>query len=193
MGRALRAWLAAAAATVLAAAPAAAAAQGGRPLTGAELRPVLEIQEERPVATAPPQPAPVQVQPGSPAESGEGSEASGAELGVGAPIPTPPPAPSVAGVSVVLRGLDKLTGDLSETSAKVGETARLWRLEIDVKACYARPETGSLDASAFLQIRDTKPDPAETVFSGWMFADSPALSAMDHPRYDVWLLSCTIS
>lgn len=114
--------------------------------------------------------------------------------GGAAPLREYEPAPPVPGVRVVLRGLDKMTGDLGETEASIGETAKLWRLEIDVRACYSRVEASqSAAGSAFLQIRDTKKAPAETVFSGWMFAASPALSAMDHPRYDVWVLSCSTS
>lgn len=104
------------------------------------------------------------------------------------------PAPPVPGQKVVLRGLDKMTGALGETEASVGETAKLWRLEIDVKACFSRVEASqSAAGSAFVQIRDTKNGGEEQVFSGWMFAASPALSAMDHPRYDVWVLSCKTS
>ncbi|MEM9726482.1 MAG: DUF2155 domain-containing protein [Pseudomonadota bacterium] len=118
----------------------------------------------------------------------------GLERGPSSAIPEAPPAPPVAGVEVSLKAVDKLTGDVTDAVARVGGGATIWRLEIDVKACYARPEASqSAAGSAFLQIRDTKFEPAQTVFSGWMFAASPALSAMDHPRYDVWVLSCTIS
>ena len=111
-----------------------------------------------------------------------------------APVEEQEPAPPVRGQRVVLRGLDKMTGDLGETEAAVGETASLWRLKIDVKACFSREQASkSAAGSAFLQIHDTKNDGDEMVFSGWMFAASPALSAMDHPRYDVWVLSCKIS
>lgn len=185
--------LALAAAALIAAGTA--GAQSGRSLTGEELRRMLEAQRqahEAELAVETQAQAPTEAPLESPSAAAPGVS-EGPEPQIGAPIPTPPPPPSVEGTEVVLRGLDKLTGDLSETTAAVGATARLWRLEIDVKACNARPEAGSSDASAFLQIRDTKPDPAETVFSGWMFAASPALSAMDHPRYDVWLLSCKIS
>lgn len=104
------------------------------------------------------------------------------------------PAPPVPGVRVVLRGLDKMTGALGEAEARVGETAKLWRLEVDVKACFSRPQaSASAAGSAFVKIRDVKPSKSEEVFSGWMFAASPALSAMDHPRYDVWVLSCSTS
>jgi hypothetical protein len=51
------------------------------------------------------------------------------------------------------------------------------------------PEDDAADAYAFLRIRDVREDTAR--FSGWMFASSPALSALDHPRYDVWVLSCS--
>lgn len=130
---------------------------------------------------------------GAPADGGEPAASETFRLDRGAPIPEAPPAPSEPGVRVVMRGLDKLTGELGETDADVGGSASLWRLQIDVKSCYRRPEAGSTDASAFLQVYDTKYDPPEPVFSGWMFAASPALSAMDHPRYDIWVLSCSNS
>ncbi|MEO1330694.1 MAG: DUF2155 domain-containing protein, partial [Pseudomonadota bacterium] len=100
---------------------------------------------------------------------------------------------SVAGSRVELRGLDKLTGDVATFEAPVGGDVAFDRLRIEVKACFSRPAARAPESSVFLQIFDTKPEPDAMSFSGWMFASSPALSAMDHPRYDVWVLSCKTS
>ena len=99
----------------------------------------------------------------------------------------------LTGTSVKLRGLDKLTGQVETIEAPVGQIAIYERLQLDVKACYARTAARAPESSVFLQILDTKDDPPRLAFSGWMFASSPALSAMDHPRYDVWVLSCNTS
>ncbi|MCI4662989.1 MAG: DUF2155 domain-containing protein [Neomegalonema sp.] len=100
---------------------------------------------------------------------------------------------STPGVTVVLRGLDKLTGTSQKFEIKIGEQGRYERLLISAQACNQRVSASALDASAFLQVFDTKADPPLQAYSGWMFASSPALSAMDHPRFDVWVLSCKIS
>jgi hypothetical protein len=70
----------------------------------------------------------------------------------------------------------------------VGETIRFGRLEIFAEACRVPRDDPGADAYAFLKIRDVREDSPR--FSGWMFASSPALSALDHPRYDVWVVGC---
>lgn len=100
---------------------------------------------------------------------------------------------SVAGVRVEMRGLDKLTGDVRTFGAIVGSAVMYERMMIEVRACYAQQAAQAPESSVFLQVYDTKYNPAPVSFSGWMFASSPALSAMDHPRYDIWVLSCSTS
>lgn len=100
---------------------------------------------------------------------------------------------SIEGVSVTLRGLDKLTGEIDTIVAPVGESTLFWRMRVDVRVCYERTGGRSRESSAFLQIYDTKYEIVDASFTGWMFASSPALSAMDHPRYDFWVLSCNTS
>jgi hypothetical protein len=90
-----------------------------------------------------------------------------------------------------LRGLDTLNGRVSDIEMRVGETARFGHLEITAQTCRVPRDTPTADAEAFLRIRDVR-DPAPR-FSGWMFASSPALSALDHPRYDIWVVSCSNS
>lgn len=103
------------------------------------------------------------------------------------------PAESVPGVRVALRGIDKLSGGLQAFEGEVGQAVMFERLRIELRACYARTAARAPESSVFLQIYDTKYTPETLAFSGWMFASSPALSAMDHPRYDVWVLSCKTS
>ena len=76
-----------------------------------------------------------------------------------------------------------------DIDVRVGETVRFGRLEILAETCRVPRGDEAGDAYAFLRIRDVR----ETAprFSGWMFASSPALSALDHPRYDVWVVSCS--
>lgn len=90
----------------------------------------------------------------------------------------------------VLRALDTITGKLVDIEFANGETKKFERLEITVTECRYPVENPASDAFAYISIRDmTK---GEVKFEGWMTAASPALSAMDHPRYDVWVLRCKI-
>ncbi len=105
-------------------------------------------------------------------------------------IETPPPLSDV-GTGANLRGLDRLNGTVEDLSLKTGETIRFKRLEITLIQCRYPQGDITADAFAELEIRDIR-EPAPR-FKGWMFASSPALSALDHPRYDVWVLSCQSS
>lgn len=92
----------------------------------------------------------------------------------------------------VLQGLDKITARVSTFDVPVGGTVPFGSLKITVRACRKAPPIDPPESAAFMEITDAKPDePARTVFSGWMFASSPALSALENPVYDVWVLSCT--
>lgn len=90
---------------------------------------------------------------------------------------------------VLLRGLDTLNGTARDIPVGVGETVRFGHLEIVVDTCRVPEAEPAGDAIAFLRVRDIRE--SEPRFSGWMFASSPALSALDHPRYDVWVQSCS--
>ena len=91
----------------------------------------------------------------------------------------------------VLQGLDKVTARISTFEAPVGEVVRFGALEIVAKACRKRPPEEQPESAAFLDIREvTAGGEKAAVFSGWMFASSPALSAMEHPVYDIWVLDC---
>jgi hypothetical protein len=101
------------------------------------------------------------------------------------------PAHAVQMDEAVLQGLDKITARVSTIKVPVGETVNFGSLQITVKACDKHPPEETPESSAFLQVVEQKPGEAPvTRFSGWMFASSPALSAMEHPVYDLWVLDC---
>ncbi|WP_322865985.1 DUF2155 domain-containing protein [Aquicoccus sp. G2-2] len=94
------------------------------------------------------------------------------------------------GKGAVLRALDKLTGEVRELDVMNGDVAKVGHLMIALGECRYPPSNPTGEAYAFLAIGDnTSPDP---VFTGWMIASSPGLNAMDHRRYDVWVLRCII-
>jgi hypothetical protein len=111
--------------------------------------------------------------------------------------------------SVTLRALDKITGRATDMKVRVGKTAEFGRLEITARACWQAPPEDAPEAAAFLEIttkaplrrsldleadaakRDADSEPQETrLFSGWMYASSPGLNALEHPTYDVWVINC---
>ncbi|MBO4644193.1 MAG: DUF2155 domain-containing protein [Alphaproteobacteria bacterium] len=91
---------------------------------------------------------------------------------------------------VVLRGLDKVTGRLSTMTVNVGEKTTFGALDIYVRVCYVHPPEETPENAAYLDIVENKEEGQLKLFSGWMFSSSPALSAMEHAVYDVWVLKC---
>jgi hypothetical protein len=91
----------------------------------------------------------------------------------------------------VLQGLDKITARVSEIEAPVGKTVRFGGLAITVRDCEKNPPEDRPESAAFLQIDEVRPgEDSVRRFSGWMFAQSPALSSLENPVYDVILLNC---
>lgn len=94
----------------------------------------------------------------------------------------------------VLRTLDKITARAHTIQVPIDKKFKFGTLSITVKACYKRPPEETPETAAFLVIYDEKPDePPQKYFSGWMFASSPALSALEHPVYDLWVLNCQMN
>ncbi len=95
--------------------------------------------------------------------------------------------------AVQLRALDKSTARTTTFEVKVGATIQYGSLYIKVQSCRKSEPIDKPESAAFLQVWELPPEQQDSrwVFSGWMFASSPALSAMDHPVYDVWVLGCT--
>ena len=93
--------------------------------------------------------------------------------------------------TVLLQGLDKVTARVSTFEANLNQEVRFGTLEVIVKKCVKTPPEETPESAAFLEIRDIKPgQDLEILFTGWMFASSPSLSAMQHPVYDVWVIGC---
>ena len=91
----------------------------------------------------------------------------------------------------ILRGLDKVSGALTDLDMTTGQTADFGRLQVTLGECRYPVGNPAGDAFAYLVIRDRNRE--QPVFTGWMIASSPALNALDHARYDVWVLRCKTS
>ena len=101
------------------------------------------------------------------------------------------PSDMIAEPVAVLQGLDKITARVSEIVAPVGKTVAFGTLQITVRDCKKNPPEDRPEDAAFLQIDEVRPGEDNVRrFSGWMFAQSPALSSLEHPVYDVILLDC---
>jgi hypothetical protein len=107
------------------------------------------------------------------------------------PLQRSPAAPQGQRRAIKLQALDKVTTRTREIVVAVGDTVRFGTLRIDAAECLVNTPEAAPDSVAFLTITDNKPAQiAEKLFSGWMFASSPALSALDSSVYDVWVLAC---
>lgn len=109
-----------------------------------------------------------------------------------------------------LRALDKITGRSTDIVVKVDEPVVYGSLRVELKTCYQAPPEEVPESAAFLRIASTQPVAVETMevaveakpatpgegenpilFSGWMYASSPGLNALEHPVYDIWVIRCT--
>lgn len=90
-----------------------------------------------------------------------------------------------------LRVLDKVSGQVEDIDLKNGTGIRVGRIAVELHDCRYPQGDAKGNAYAFVVIRDAGQE--TPVFSGWMIAKAPALSALDHPRYDVWVLNCATS
>ncbi|MDO5621299.1 MAG: DUF2155 domain-containing protein [Paracoccus sp. (in: a-proteobacteria)] len=90
--------------------------------------------------------------------------------------------------AALLRGLDKISGQSTDLLVNVGEAATYARLQVRLSECRYPVDNPSSDAYALMTVTDTLS--RQALFSGWMVASSPALSALDDARYDVWVISC---
>jgi hypothetical protein len=102
-----------------------------------------------------------------------------------------PPAPPKGGTELLLRGLEKITGRPTNITAPIGKPVQFATLTITARFCYSTPQSETPETTAFVQIEDHRPDqPARRVFSGWLYGSSPGLNGVEHPLYDVWVISC---
>jgi hypothetical protein len=106
--------------------------------------------------------------------------------------PTPEPGPPREATGVKLEGLDKITARTFAFEAPLDQTVSFGYLEVTARRCVVAAEAETPERTAFLEVVEAKPglDPVK-VFSGWMFASSPSVSAMEHPVYDIWVVDCS--
>ncbi len=96
--------------------------------------------------------------------------------------------------TLMLRGLDKITGRAFDIVAPLDVPVKFATLTVTARYCYSTPQSETPETAAFVQIDDVRPDkPRKRIFSGWMYASSPGLNAMQHPLYDVWAIFCKTS
>ncbi|MBQ3034424.1 MAG: DUF2155 domain-containing protein [Alphaproteobacteria bacterium] len=93
--------------------------------------------------------------------------------------------------TMMIRGVDKVTGHVSTVKATVHEPLEFGSLMIIPEKCLTKPPEETPENAAFFRIFEKDSDGVQqTVFNGWMFSSNPALSAMEHARYDIWVLYC---
>ncbi len=96
--------------------------------------------------------------------------------------------------TVVYGNLDKVTGRVNTMSGGIDTPIHFGTLEVVTRACFTRPPEEPPENAAFVEVFDIPEEgDKKKVFSGWMYASSPALSALDHPVFDLWVLRCESS
>ncbi|ABS68724.1 conserved hypothetical protein [Xanthobacter versatilis] len=138
---------------------------------------------------APALPPGVQPAPG-PAPVAAPSPAPNSDAG-GDVVVVQPPTQKIANAFAVYAGLDKITGRITAFDVAIGETAQFGALQVTPRVCYTRPATETQNTTSFTEVNEvTLQGQAKRIFTGWMFASSPGLHAVEHPIYDVWLIGC---
>jgi hypothetical protein len=138
-------------------------------------RPVRGAQQPQ----SQPQPQP---QPQQPADAGAPA---------GDEVATEPPGNKVPNPIGVFAGLDKITGRITSFDVAINETVQFGALQVTPRACYTRPPTETPHTDAFIEVDEvTLQGEIRRIYTGWMFAASPGLHAVEHPIYDIWLTDC---
>jgi hypothetical protein len=102
-----------------------------------------------------------------------------------------PPPQRIANPTAVFSGLDKITGRTISFDVAINETVQFGALQVTPRVCYSRPPTETPQTDAFVEVDEvTLKGEIKRIFTGWMFAASPGLHAVEHPIYDVWLTDC---
>jgi hypothetical protein len=92
----------------------------------------------------------------------------------------------------IFAALDKVTARISTLEIRLNETKQFGSLKVTPRACYSRAPTEPPRTSTFVEVDEVALDGHENrIFTGWMFAESPGLNAVEHPVFDVWLTRCS--
>lgn len=145
----------------------------------AEQRPQPQQQPQQ--ATTPPGQQPPQ--PGAPQDANQAPPSE--------EVVVEPPPQRIANPTAVFSGLDKITGRIISFDVAINETVQFGALQVTPRVCYSRPPTETPNTDAFVEVDEvTLQGEIKRIFTGWMFAASPGLHAVEHPIYDVWLTDC---
>jgi hypothetical protein len=129
--------------------------------------------------------------PGAPGQPGGSQPATASVTPPTDEVVIEPPAVKIVNPTAVFAGLDKITGRIISFDVKIGETVQFGALQVTPRACYTRPPTENANTDGFVEVAEvTLKGEVKSIFSGWMFAASPGLHAVEHPVYDVWLTDC---
>src|SRR6202011_6295647 len=121
----------------------------------------------------------------------KGAPAVPATLQPGDEVVQEPPASKITNKKASFSGLDKITGRIINFDEDIGETVQFGALRVKTDACYTRPSTEAANTDAFVEVDEvTLQGEVKRIFTGWVFASSPGLHAVEHPIYDVWLTDC---
>ncbi|WP_414653772.1 DUF2155 domain-containing protein [Hyphomicrobium sp.] len=91
----------------------------------------------------------------------------------------------------VFSALDKVTATIKTLEIPINETVQFGALKVTPRTCYSRPPTEQPKTTTFVEVDEVQLDGKEKrIFTGWMFAQSPGLNAVEHPVFDVWLTDC---
>ncbi len=109
-------------------------------------------------------------------------------------LPAQAMAATIANPVAVFAGLDKITGRIITFDVYIDETVQFGALQMTPRVCYTRPPNETQRTSSFVEVDQVSLRANVTrIFTGWMFAESPALNAIDHAVYDIWLVDCKTS
>lgn len=104
---------------------------------------------------------------------------------------TPSHAESISNETAIFAGLDKITAKTIRFAVPVNKTVLFGTLEVTPRVCYTKPPTEPPQTTSFVEVSERRHQGGKRrIFTGWMFAASPGLHAVEHPVYDVWLTNC---
>ena len=167
---------------------------GGGTIQSEPLPPPPGVAPAPPPGQAPQAAAPPQTLPGLP--PGQRQPRGTPQPGDTAPQPgdevvVAPPPLRITNPTAVFAGLDKITGRIISFDVAINETVQFGALQVTPRVCYSRPPTETPNTDAFVEVDEvTLQGEIKRIFTGWMFAASPGLHAVEHPIYDVWLTDC---
>ena len=108
-----------------------------------------------------------------------------------APAAAPAASDRITNPVAEFAGIDKITGRIITFDVYIDETVQFGALQVTPRVCYSRPDTEQPKTDSFVEVDEITLDrKIRRIFTGWMFAESPGLNAVEHAVYDVWLKGC---